>query len=377
MNFAVPLTDLSLMTHEVHDDVVRRWDGLMANSDFAGGIAVESFEHEWARYCQVDEAIGVASGTDALHLALRGLGIGPGDEVILPANTFVATAEAILLAGATPRFADVDDGTLLMTGETLAAAMSTRARAVIAVHLYGQMPDMDNLARAAEEFGLVLIEDAAQAHGASWRDRKAGSYGRAACFSFYPSKNLGAFGDAGAIVTSDAALAERLRRLRNHGRPKRSPHRHVEAATNSRLDALQAAVLSAKLNRLDAWTDARRGIVALYRQALLGEHQLRLVAEANPSRSACHLAVARVRSRRRAEAFLAQRAIQTAIHYPVPCHWHPPYRGFADRPLPVTERAAGEVLSLPLFPHMSSEQTSRVCDALTDLAHLDHGARVG
>ena len=202
--------------------------------------------------------VGVANGTDALQLTLTGLGIGPGDEVIVPANTFVATAEAVLLAGAVPRFADVSPQTLLLTPERLEAALTPRTAAVIVVHLYGQMPDMGALCAAADRAGIALIEDAAQAHGATWQGRRAGSIGVAGCFSFYPGKNLGAFGDAGAVVTADAGLAGRIRCLRDHGRAAGSHYRHELAGTNSRLDALQAVVLTAKLARLEAWTQARR-----------------------------------------------------------------------------------------------------------------------
>ena len=252
----VPFIDLAAMTGEVRAAVSDAWRGLLDSNRFIGGEAVDRFESEWAAYCGTTQAIGMANGTDAIQLTLRALGIAEGDEVIVPANSFVATAEAVVLAGATPRFADVDPATLLLNADALTAALTNRTRAVIVVHLYGQMVDMDAIGRVAERAGIAVIEDAAQAHGATWRGRSAGSVGIAGCFSFYPGKNLGAFGDAGAVVTSDAALAARLRSLRDHGRAGGSHYDHAYLGTNSRLDALQAVVLSAKLARLDDWNDA-------------------------------------------------------------------------------------------------------------------------
>jgi dTDP-4-amino-4,6-dideoxygalactose transaminase len=362
----VPFTDLSAMTRDVRAAVEPAWANLLASSKFVGGEPVANFEQKWASYCGASEAVGVGSGTDSLLLTLRALDIGVGDEVIVPANTFVASAEAVVLAGATPVFADVSPDTLLLTSAQLEAAVSTRTAAVIVVHLYGQMPDMDALSRSASRAGIVLIEDAAQAHGASWRGRRAGSIGRAGCFSFYPSKNLGAFGDAGAVVTSDIALADRIRSLRDHGRSRRSRHHHEFIGTNSRLDALQAAVLDAKLPWLDIWTEARRSIAARYRAALhdgIG----RLVTEEPGSRGAYHLAVARVPDRAAVRRQLAEAGIETQIHYPVPCHRQGPYRHFATRPLPVAEESANDVLSLPMFPHMGDDRMARVCGAISAL----------
>jgi dTDP-4-amino-4,6-dideoxygalactose transaminase len=258
MTSQIPFLDVAAMTREVLDSVEPAWRRILESSRFIGGEAVEEFEAAWASYCQVPHALGVANGTDAIQLTLTALGIGPGDEVILPTNTFVATAEAVVLTGAAPRFADICPDTLLLTADLLEAAITRRTKAVIVVHLYGQMPDMDALCRVADKAGLAVIEDAAQAHGATWLGRRAGSIGLAGCFSFYPGKNLGAFGDAGAVVTSDPGLAGRIRGLRDHGRALGSRYRHELVGTNSRLDALQAAVLTAKLARLDAWNEARR-----------------------------------------------------------------------------------------------------------------------
>jgi dTDP-4-amino-4,6-dideoxygalactose transaminase len=372
----VPFTDLGAMTRDVRSQVDVAWAALLAAGDFVGGAAVERFEEQWAGYCGTREAVGVANGTDALTLTLRALGIGPGDEVVVPANTFVATAEAVVLAGAVPRFADVDQDTLLLSADGLAAALTHRTAAVVMVHLYGQPADADALGRVGERAGLAMIEDAAQAHGASWRGRRAGSLGRAGCFSFYPGKNLGAFGDAGAVATSDPALARTLRSLRNHGRVQGSHYVHSDVGTNSRLDTIQAAVLSAKLPRLDAWTASRRAIVQRYGQAL-GDGPLRLVATARGAEHAYHLAVVRTPDRDRVRTVLARLGVDTAVHYPVPCHRQEPYRSFADGALPIAEAAARQVLSLPVFPHMTAAQVDRVCGAIREVAAeavVAHGA---
>jgi dTDP-4-amino-4,6-dideoxygalactose transaminase len=374
MKKVVPFADLTAMTREIRPGLERAWGYLLDSGRFVGGDAVDDFEQAWASYCGVPEAVGVGNGTDALQLTLMALGIGAGDEVIVPANTFIATAEAVVLAGAVPRFADVSPDTLLLTPAQMEAAITARTAAVIVVHLYGQLPDMDALQQAADRAGIVLIEDAAQAHGASWRDRRAGSIGHAGCFSFYPTKNLGAFGDAGAVVTADTGLAGRIRSLRDHGRAPCSRYQHELVGINSRLDALQALVLTAKLGKLDTWTEARRSVAARYRAAL-GDglprpprpaRPAQLVAEQPGSRGAYHLAVALVPDRARVQRHLSVAGIETRIHYPIPCHRQPPYRCFGTGPLPVAERTAGEVLSLPIFPHMSDGQVAVVCETVLD-----------
>lgn len=366
MSSNVPFLDLAAMTNEVRGTIDQGWKQLLENSRFIGGDAVERFERDWAAYCEAPHAIGVANGTDALLLTLKGLGIGAGDEVIVQSNTFVATAEAVVLAGATPVFADVSPITLQLTAADVEAAITKRTRAVIVVHLYGQMADMGELARVCDNAGLILLEDAAQAHGATWHGRRAGSIGRAGCFSFYPGKNLGAFGDAGAIVTADADLAKRIRSLRDHGRIAGSHYEHEYVGTNSRLDALQAVVLSAKLAKLDDWNKARRAIAEQYRFAF-GVGSVHMIEETPRTRGVYHLAVVRVPERDRVQHQLAEMGIQTGIHYPLPCHQQAPYRPYAKGPLPVTEAAAPELLSLPMFPHMTGEQVSRVSDAVFEV----------
>lgn len=363
MKNEVPFTDLNAMTREVQDDILGAWSGLFESSRFIGGEAVEEFETAWAAYCGTPQAVGVGNGTDALQLTLMALGIGHGDEVVLPTNTFVASPEAVVHAGAIPRFADVSPKTLLLTSETLEAAITGRTRAVIVVHLYGQMPDMDALCRTAARAGIAVIEDAAQAHGATWRGRRAGSIGIAGSFSFYPGKNLGAFGDGGAIVTSDAKLADQVRCLRDHGRTIGSHYDHEVVGMNSRLDALQAAVLTAKLARLDDWTEKRRAIASQYRTAF-SSGPAHLVEETPGAHGVYHLLVARMANRARVQQHLADMGIQTGIHYPVPCHRERPYRRFATQPLPVAERASRQILSLPIYPHMTDEQVARVCEAV-------------
>jgi dTDP-4-amino-4,6-dideoxygalactose transaminase len=365
MSHEVPFMDLSAMTREVRGTLEEGWARLLDSGRFVGGAAVEEFEQAWAAFCGVPYAVGVGNGTDALQLTLAALGVGAGDEVIVPANTFVASAEAVVLAGATPRFADVSPDTLLLTPEELEAAITPRTRAVIVVHLYGQPPDMTALGRVADAAGIAVIEDAAQAHGATWLRSRVGSIGLAGCFSFYPAKNLGAFGDAGAVVTSDCGLADRIRILRDHGRVPGSHYGHLMVGTNSRLDSMQAVVLTAKLARLDAWTRARRSIAARYRAAFAAG-PVRVVDEVSGGAGVHHLAVIRVADRARVQQRLAALGVASQIHYPVPCHQQPPYRRFATRPLPVAEQSAREVLSLPMFPHMTDGQVAQVCDAVRE-----------
>jgi dTDP-4-amino-4,6-dideoxygalactose transaminase len=372
---SVPFMDLGAMADEVWPEIEGAVKVAISGARFIGGPAVEAFENEWAAYCGVRHAIGVANGTDALHLALRALGVQPGDEVVVPASTFVATAEAVVLAGATPRFADVDPRTLLMTVDTMTAAITPRTRGVIAVHLYGQTPDMDAIEAAVRARGLFLVEDAAQAHGARWNGRSVGSFGDLACFSFYPGKNLGAFGDAGAVVTGNADLAERVRSLANHGRATGNHHSHLLVGTTSRLDSLQALVLSAKLKRLTAWTEARQKVVAQYRADLTDLPGMTLLYEHPSAHHVYHLFVVRVQEREKFGAELLSHGVQSGVHYSMAIHQQPAFAQYALEPLPEAEAGAAEVLSLPLYPHLGMEQVDRVIE-VTKLA-LDQRAGVG
>jgi dTDP-4-amino-4,6-dideoxygalactose transaminase len=362
----VPLTDISAMTREQADELDLIWRRGTESSRWIGGESVERFEEQWARYCGIGHAVGVANGTDALELTLRALDIGPGAEVLVPANTFIATAEAVVLAGATPVFVDVDPETLLITPETIRPAIGRRTAAIIVVPLFGNMPAMDDIVRLAQTEQLALIEDAAQAHGAAWNGRKAGTFGLAGCFSFYPANNLGAFGDAGAVVTDDAGLARTIRSIADHGRTQDSKYIHALVGRNSRLDALQASVLSVRLSKLDEWNRARRRAVGIYARSLPLDlaPMIRVLEEAE---SAYYQNVVRVRHRDRVRAALLDRGIETGIHFPVPCHQQGPYRRFATQGLPSAERAASEILSLPLFPHITLEQIEYVSWCLNEI----------
>jgi dTDP-4-amino-4,6-dideoxygalactose transaminase len=372
---SVPFMDLGAMADEVWPEIEGAVKAAVSGAQFIGGPAVEAFENEWAAYCGVPHAIGVANGTDALHLALRALGVQSGDEVVVPSSTFVATAEAVVLAGGIPRFADVDPETLLMTVDTMTAAITPRTRGVIAVHLYGQTPDMDALEAAVRARGLFLVEDAAQAHGARWNGRPVGTFGDVACFSFYPGKNLGAFGDAGAVVTGDAELAERVRSLANHGRATGNHHSHLVVGTTSRLDSLQALVLSAKLKRLTAWTEARQKVVAQYRADLTDLAGVQLLVEHSLSHHVYHLFVIRVPERERFGADLLSHGVQSGVHYSLAIHQQPAFAQYAVEPLPEAEAGAAEVLSLPLYPHLGMEHVDRVIE-VTKLVHDQHAGSV-
>jgi dTDP-4-amino-4,6-dideoxygalactose transaminase len=363
MQKSVPFLDLGAMTREVAPSLDHAWREITTTSSFIGGDHVARFEREWATYCGTTGAVGVANGTDAIELTLRALQIGAGDEVIVPTNTFVATVEAVVLAGATPHFVDVAPETLLITVDAVESAINDRTSAVVAVHLYGNLPDMEAITALARRRGLAVIEDAAQAQGAGPVGARAGSLGTAGCFSFYPGKNLGAFGDAGAVVTDDEHLIRRLRSLGDHGRSG-SHTRHELLGRNSRLDALQAAVLSCKLPRLDAWNVARRRALATYRE-LLPAGRVRMV-DGGPE-GVGHLNVVLVRDRDRVREQLARDGIQTGIHYPLPCHLQAPYVDFPRADVPVAEATAGQLLSLPLFPHLADDDIAYVCERMSAL----------
>jgi dTDP-4-amino-4,6-dideoxygalactose transaminase len=359
----IPFIDLRSMHAEVRDELDEAWRQVSLSGQFIGGEAVENFESKWADFCGSKYCVGVGSGTAALELTLAALGLGRGDEVIVPANTFIATAAAVASVGARVVFVDVDPSTLLITAEILKQAITGRTAAVIAVHLYGQPADMDSINQVASSAGIAVLEDAAQAHGACWRGKKAGSLSHAGCFSFYPGKNLGAFGDAGAVVTNDCALAERIRSLSNHGRSHDNPYRHELVGANHRLDALQAAILSVKLKRLDAWNAGRRRAADAYVAALAGL-PVQLV-DTDPDASSCHhLAVVQTPHRHEVRRALAAEQISTGLHYPIPCHRQPPFMTERVSPLPVVETAADRVLSLPMFPHLTDAQIRSVADAI-------------
>lgn len=360
----VPFLDLASMHDEIRPELDAAWHAVTSRNGFVGGALLEQFEKEWAAYCGREYCVGVGNGTDSLIIALRAAGIGPGQEVVLPANTFIATAEAIVAVGAQPVFTDVDPDTLLMTAAHLEAAITARTTAVMPVHLYGQPVAMDDLCAVAQEHGLFVLEDAAQAHGATWQGKQAGSFGQVGSFSFYPGKNLGAFGDGGAIVTDDPELAATARWIGNHGAAAESRYIHRVVGGNSRLDALQAAILSIKLTRLDAWNEGRNAAAREYNARLRNVPGVKTVKVADGARSSYHLYVVRVADRARVQAELGAQGIDTGIHYPIPCHLQEPYRQYASGSLPVVEAAAEQILTLPMSPHLTEAQVSRVCDAL-------------
>jgi dTDP-4-amino-4,6-dideoxygalactose transaminase len=360
---SIPFIDMAAMHGEIHGELDAVWRACVDANRFIGGRLVEEFEASWAEYCQTRYCVGVSSGTAALELVLRASGIGVGDEVIVPANTFIASAAAIVAAGAKPVFVDVDPATLLITAEAVRAALSSRTAAIMPVHLYGQPVNMDTINAAAASAGVAVIEDAAQAHGASWDGQPAGSMSLAGCFSFYPGKNLGAFGDAGAVVTDDLALAEKIRSLSNHGRCHDDPYRHEMVGGTHRLDSLQAGVLSAKLKRLDGWNEARGRIARLYVDCLT-DMPVQWIKTDPRAISSHHLAVVQTDVRDKLRGALTRADIGSGIHYPIPCHQQAPFATAHRQPLPVAERAARRILSLPMSPHLSDAQVARVAEVI-------------
>lgn len=362
----VPFVDLKAQYQPLKDELLAATESVLDSMHLVLGPNLKAFEAEFAAYCHAGYAVGLASGTDALVLALRACGVGRGDEVITVSNSFLATAGAIALLGAVPVFIDVDPDTYTMDPALLEAAITSRTRAVIPVHLYGQMADMDAIMPIARRHGLAVIEDACQAHGAEDRGRRAGSLGDVAAFSFYPSKNLGAYGDAGAVTTSSSVLAEKIRMLRDHGSIRK--YEHEEMGLNSRLDEVQAAVLRVKLKHLDAWNERRRVHALAYGHALEGLGlELPIVREG--ASHVFHLYVVRTENREHIRELLACHGIATGIHYPIPIHQQPAARGVGRvvGDLRVTESQAGQILSLPMYAELQPEQISYVVSRLREV----------
>ena len=364
---AVPLLDLQRQYAQIRDEVLGAIERVCASQHFILGSEVEALEREVAAFTGSADAVGCASGTDALWLALAAAGVQPGDAVITTAFSFFASASAIVRAGARPIFADVDPRTLNLDSasvETHLRSSSYNVRAILPVHLYGQCANMDELDRLAKEFKLLVIEDAAQAIGAAWRDRKAGSLGVAAAFSFYPTKNLSAYGDAGLVTTRDPELAEHMRRLRNHGSPKR--YLHEEFGWNARMDAIQGAVLRVKLRHIEEWNAARRAHAARYNILLAeagllsvkGNSPIRLLEITPGAHHVFHQYVIRAERRDELRNFLTKLKIGTEIYYPIPLHLQPvfAYLGYREGDLPESERVARDVLALPIFPELTEEE---------------------
>ncbi len=362
---AVPMVDLKAQYRRIQREVDAAIARVIEQTAFVRGEDCGLFEREFADYCGAKAACGVANGTDALTLALKAYGVTAGDEVVTVANTFVATGEAILLNGARPAWVDVEESSRTLDPSMLERAITPRTKVVIPVHLYGHPADMTAIGDIARRHGLPVLEDAAQAHGAEWRGRRTGTLGDAACFSFYPGKNLGAYGDAGAVVSDDLAFIAKVRQLANHGGGA-DKYDNVVPGTNSRLDTLQAAILRAKLPHLDEWNEERRGRVAAYDRALAGVPGVVLPREAAGARSAWHLYTIRVQDREGLRQHLSAAGFSSAIHYQKPLHLQPAMAAAGGKAgdLPVSERLSREVLSLPLYPELELHKVEEIAAAV-------------
>ncbi|MDH4202668.1 MAG: DegT/DnrJ/EryC1/StrS family aminotransferase [Phycisphaerae bacterium] len=360
----VPFLDLKAQYETIQHLMNAAIQQVIDQTAFAGGPFVERFEKDFAAFCNCKYAIGCSSGTSALRLALFSLGIGEGDEVITAPNTFIATAEAISACGAKPIFVDIDEKTYNMDPDLLEDAITPKTKAVIPVHLYGQVCEMEKILRVADSHGLFVIEDACQAHGATYKEWPAGSMGDAGCFSFYPGKNLGAYGEAGAVTTNKPELAEKMRMYRDHG--QQSKYYHSMVGWNDRMDGIQGAILSVKLQCLAQWNQARRNHAQAYSQRLSEFPDI--ITPSNPvnGNHVYHIYAIRVRFRDTLMKHLAERGIGCGIHYPVPIHLQKAYRhlGLAEGFFPVAEACAREQVSLPMFPELRPSQIDAVCQAI-------------
>lgn len=364
---AVPFLDLAAQQAEVADEVLPVWQAQLRSASFIGGAEVEAFEREYADYIGVHQVVGVSNGTDALELAYRTIGVRAGDELIMPANTFIATAEAASRIGAVPVFVDVDDEYLLIDPDAVEAAITPRTRAIVPVHLFGQTAPMGHITALAQRHGLTVIEDAAQSQGASSTAGRAGTLGRIAATSFYPGKNLGAAGDAGAVMTDDAEIAAVVRNLAAHGSSVKYVHDRV--GMNARLDAIQATVLRAKLRRLEGWNAARRAAAARYDELLGGVEGVQTPCVRPGNTDVWHLYVVRVDERDRVLAELGEAGIGAGIHYPTVVPLTEAYAslGYRSGQFPVAEAAAGRILSLPMGPHLTGQQQGVVAQTLATI----------
>lgn len=364
----VPFLDLRSQYKDIEGVILSEVTEVLASGQYVLGEKVEAFEDAFANFCGCQFGVAVNSGTSALHLALRAYGVGPGDEVITVSSTFVATIAAIEYCNAVPVYIDVDPQNLLMDPAKLEVRISAKTRAILPVHLHGHPAPMDEINDVAARYGIPVIEDASQAHGALYKDRPVGSLGNAACFSFYPGKNLGAYGEGGAVVTSDAAIAQKVRMLRDWGQVKK--YQHSEKGFNYRMDAIQGAVLGVKLRHLPTWTVARQKAAKRYLDQL-DPLALKLPAPLSESQSVYHVFAIRVPERSRIQECLASKEIGTAIHYPIPVHLQAAYRSecFPEGSLPHSELAAQQLLSLPMFPEITEAQQNEVVEALCEALH--------
>lgn len=362
----IPFVELTTQHKQLRSEINTAIQGVLERGDFILGRDVAKLEEEFAAYCGTKYAVGVDNGLSALEISLRAFGVGPGHEVIVPTHTFTATAAAISFTGATPVFVDIDPQTWTMDVEKIEDAITSRTKAILPVHLYGLPADMHMILGIAEKYNLVVVEDACQAHGANYKGYRVGSFGNAAGFSFYPTKNLGACGDGGMITTNDAKAAETMRALRNCG--QRMKNVHELHPFNHRLDSMQAAILRVKLNYLDEWIAARRRLAALYTTLLAGTH-VSTPAELPGYQHVYHLYVIRSQNRDALQAHLKERGIGTAIHYPSPVHLQPFYANGHNRrgQFPIAEKLCNEILSLPMFPEMTEEQVEIVAAEIANM----------
>jgi len=371
----IPFLDVAAAYAELEGELDAATRSVMTSGQFILGPEVTAFEEEFAAYCDTRHAIGVGSGLDALRLILLGYGLGHGDEVLVPSNTFIATWLAVTQVGALPVPVEPDPVTHNITADAVKAAITPSTKAIMPVHLYGHPVDMDAIVALGRDRGIPVVEDAAQAQGAGYRGRRAGALGDAAGFSFYPGKNLGAMGDAGAVTTDDDALAERVRMLRNYGSTVK--YHHDLPGLNSRLDSLQAAGLRVKLRRLDEWNERRRAVAEHYLERLAGVEGLALPTQAEWAEPVWHLFVVRHQRRDALQERLSEAGVDTIIHYPIPPHLSGAYAaGFEPGALPVAQQLAGEVLSLPMGPHLPLEDAERVATAVREAAAALEGSAV-
>jgi len=361
----IPFVDLKTQYESLREEIHVALERVMSRADLILGEEVALFEQELAAYCGVKHVISCASGTDALHLAARACGIGPGDEIITVPNTYISTVFAASYVGAMPVLIDVDPATYVMDVNLLEAAITPRTRAIIPVHLFGHPAPMDAIMSIAERYGLFVIEDVAQAVGSEWKGKRSGSYGHIGCYSFYPSKNLGAYGDGGAVTTNDDELARKLRLLRNYGQETKYYHQII--GYNSRLDTLQAAILRVKLPKLPNWTNQRRSAAKRYSE-LLRNLRCKLPIEAAGAKHVYHCYVIEVQNRDVVLSYLRSHGVMAQVHYPMPVHLQECYRklGWSKRHFPVTERAANHMISLPIYPEITPEQQEYVASILED-----------
>lgn len=360
----VPFLDLKIQYQSLKDEIHAELARVMENTAFAGGSFVAAFENDFAKFCGSKYAIGVGNGTDALWLSLLAIGVGPGDEVITVPNTFIATAEAISYCGATPVFVDIEEGSYNMDPKLLEKAITKKTKAIIPVHIFGQPVDLDPILEIARARNIPVIEDACQAHGSEYKGKKAGTFGITGCFSFYPGKNLGAYGEAGAVITDNQQIADRIKMLRDHGQSQKYYHDGI--GWNARMDGFQGAVLKVKLPHLPKWNDLRRSHAAAYTKGLEGVRGLITPQEQSYAKHIYHIYAVRVKEREKFMAALNEAGVSSGIHYPIPVHLQKAYEslGLKQGSFPVAEKCAAEFVSLPMFPELSTAQVAHVVETV-------------